>query len=193
MPPQNPMPSHLKPPQKEHKKQKKENKHFHANHPSPTAFLSWLRLATYMSIVAVAILISFHLKAEASPLEKRIALPFGLVFWCLAIACLAAGLHNYIKTVSRYSRRQALVQSGTGTQLVSFGQGRICFCMVDDAADQAVIFDRCLRLWRRRLLPLAYCSCRRMLGTTSHDSSGRPFSVYLEFLLFVQCNGISIV
>ena len=73
-----------------------------------------------MSIVAVAILISFHLKAEASPLEKRIALPFGLVFWCLAIACLAAGLNNYIKTVSRYSRRQALVQSGTGTQLVSF-------------------------------------------------------------------------
>jgi tellurite resistance protein TehA-like permease len=72
-----------------------------------------------MSIVAVAILISFHLKAEASPLEKRIALPFGLVFWLLAIACLAAGLNNYIKTVSRYSRRQALVQSGTGTQLVS--------------------------------------------------------------------------
>jgi tellurite resistance protein TehA-like permease len=72
-----------------------------------------------MSIVAVAILISFHLKAEASALEKRIALPFGLVFWVLAIACLAAGLNNYIKTVSRYSRRQALVQSGTGTQLVS--------------------------------------------------------------------------
>lgn len=84
-----------------------------------TAFLSWLRLATYMSIVAVAILISFHLKAEASALEKRIALPFGLVFWILSIACLAAGLNNYVKTVSRYSRRQALVQSGTGTQLVS--------------------------------------------------------------------------
>jgi len=82
------------------------------------AFLSWLRLATYMAIVAVAILISFHLKTEASALEKRIALPFGLVFWILAIACLAAGLNNYIKTVSRYSRRQALVQSGTGTQLV---------------------------------------------------------------------------
>ncbi|KAM0691918.1 hypothetical protein Q7P36_008119 [Cladosporium allicinum] len=81
-------------------------------------FLSWLRLATYMAIVAVAILISFHLKQEASALEKRIALPFGLVFWVLSIACLAAGLNNYIKTVSRYSRRQALVQSGTGTQLV---------------------------------------------------------------------------
>jgi len=84
-----------------------------------SAFLSWLRLATYMAIVAVAILISFHLKQEASALEKRIALPFGLVFWILSIACLAAGLNNYIKTVTRYSRRQALVQSGTGTQLVS--------------------------------------------------------------------------
>lgn len=71
-----------------------------------------------MAIVSVAILISFHLKNQASPLEKRIALPFGVVFWLLAIACLAAGLNNYIKTVSRYSRRQALVQSGTGTQLV---------------------------------------------------------------------------
>ena len=72
-----------------------------------------------MAIVAVAILISFHLKQEASALEKRIALPFGLVFWILSIACLAAGLNNYIKTVTRYSIRQALVQSGTGTQLVS--------------------------------------------------------------------------
>lgn len=71
-----------------------------------------------MAIVSVAILISFHLKAEASALEKRIALPFGLVFWLLSMACLAAGLNNYIKTVTRYSRRQALVQSGTGTQLV---------------------------------------------------------------------------
>jgi hypothetical protein len=77
-----------------------------------------------MAIVAVAILISFHLKQEASALEKRIALPFGLVFWLLSIACLGAGLNNYIKTVTRYSRRQALVQSGTGTQLVSQMRGR---------------------------------------------------------------------
>lgn len=71
-----------------------------------------------MAIVSVAILISFHLKATASALEKRLALPFGLVFWILSMACLAAGLNNYVKTVTRYSRRQALVQSGTGTQLV---------------------------------------------------------------------------
>ena len=75
-----------------------------------------------MAIVAVAILISFHLKNEASPLEKRIATPFGLTFWCLSIACLSAGLGNYIKTVTRYSRRQALVQTGWGTQLVSYRQ-----------------------------------------------------------------------
>jgi hypothetical protein len=36
-----------------------------------------------------------------------------------AIACLLSGLANYIKTVNRYSRREALVQSGWGTQVVS--------------------------------------------------------------------------
>jgi hypothetical protein len=73
-----------------------------------------------MSIVAVAILISFHLKAEASALEKKIALPFGLVFWLLAISCLGAGAWNYGKTVEGYARRKALVQTGVGTQVVSF-------------------------------------------------------------------------
>ncbi|KAK0365819.1 hypothetical protein LTR91_025938 [Friedmanniomyces endolithicus] len=81
-------------------------------------FLSWLRLATYMSIVAVAILISFHLKHQPSEIERRVALPFGLVFWFLALACLISGFSNYIKTVNKYSRRQALVQTGTGTQIV---------------------------------------------------------------------------
>ena len=72
-----------------------------------------------MAVVSVAIMISFHLKNEASPLELRMSLPFGLVFWLLSFACLIAGLGNYIKTVNRYSRRQALVQSGVGTQIVS--------------------------------------------------------------------------
>ncbi len=72
-----------------------------------------------MSVVAVAILISFHLKSEPTSLERRVALPFGLVFWFLALACLISGLSNYIKTVNRYSRRQALVQSGVATQIVS--------------------------------------------------------------------------
>ncbi|EME40476.1 hypothetical protein DOTSEDRAFT_136327 [Dothistroma septosporum NZE10] len=81
-------------------------------------FLSWLRLAIYMAIVSIAILISFHLKHQPTPLERRVALPFGLIFWFLAMACLLSGLNNYIKTVNRYSRRQALVQSGWGTQVV---------------------------------------------------------------------------
>lgn len=72
-----------------------------------------------MAIVAVAILISFHLKQEPSPLELRVALPFGIIFWLLAIACLVSGLANYIKTVERYSKREALVQSGWKTQVVS--------------------------------------------------------------------------
>lgn len=71
-----------------------------------------------MSVVAVAILISFHLKHSATPLEKKVALPFGLIFWFLSMACLISGLSNYVKTVSRYSRRQALVQTGWGTQVV---------------------------------------------------------------------------
>ncbi|KAF2238970.1 hypothetical protein EV356DRAFT_225221 [Viridothelium virens] len=81
-------------------------------------FLSWLRLSVYMAVVSVAILVSFHLKQQASAIEKRLAFPFGIIFWLLSIACLASGLSNYIKTVTRYSRRQALVQSGWKTQMV---------------------------------------------------------------------------
>lgn len=82
-------------------------------------FLSWLRLSIYMSVVSVAIIISFHLKSQPTSVEKRIALPVGLIFWLLSIACLASGVANYVKTVTKYSRRQALVQSGWKTQVVS--------------------------------------------------------------------------
>ncbi|KAF2813200.1 uncharacterized protein BDZ99DRAFT_507260 [Mytilinidion resinicola] len=81
-------------------------------------FLSWLRLSIYMAIVSVAIVMSFHLKTKPSELERRVALPFGIIFWLLAIACLISGIANYIKTVTRYSRRAALVQSGWKTQMV---------------------------------------------------------------------------
>ena len=84
------------------------------------AFLSWLRLATYMAIVSVAIVISFHLKRQPTATELRLALPFGLLFWLLSLACLASGVSNYIRTVQRYSRRAALVQSGWKTQVVGF-------------------------------------------------------------------------
>lgn len=82
-------------------------------------FLSWLRLSIYMSVVSVAIVISFHLKSQPTSIERRVALPLGLVFWLLSIACLASGFANYVKTVTKYSHRQALVQSGWKTQVVS--------------------------------------------------------------------------
>lgn len=82
-------------------------------------FLSWLRLSIYMSVVSVAILISFHLKSQPTSTEKRLAAPAGLIFWSLSLACLASGCANYVKTVTKYSRRQALVQSGWKTQVVS--------------------------------------------------------------------------
>lgn len=72
-----------------------------------------------MAIVSVAILISFHLKHQPTETERRVALPFGIIFWLLALACLVSGLSNYIKTVTKYSQRQALVQSGWKTQVVS--------------------------------------------------------------------------
>ncbi|TEA18431.1 hypothetical protein C8034_v011041 [Colletotrichum sidae] len=82
------------------------------------AFLSYLRLSIYMAIVSVAIVLSFHLKSEPSQLELRMAKPLGVIFWCLAVSCLCLGLGNYIKTVNKYSRKAAIVQTGWRTQLV---------------------------------------------------------------------------
>lgn len=73
-----------------------------------------------MSVVSIAIIISFHLKSQPTSIEKRIALPVGLLFWLLSVACLANGFANYIKTVTKYAKRQALVQSGWKTQVVAF-------------------------------------------------------------------------
>lgn len=60
-----------------------------------TAFLSYLRLSIYMSIVAVAIVLSFHLRRTASEAELRMAKPLGAVFWALSVSCLGVGLANY--------------------------------------------------------------------------------------------------
>ncbi|KAI1168313.1 hypothetical protein F5B18DRAFT_646845 [Nemania serpens] len=81
-------------------------------------FLASLKLSVYMSVVAVAISISFHLRTPPSALEQRIAKPLGLVFWLLSVACLLAGLGNYVTTVNKYSRRVAIVQSGWRTQVI---------------------------------------------------------------------------
>lgn len=81
-------------------------------------FLSWLRLAVYMAIVSVAIFINFHLKHQPTPLEQSMSRPLGIVFWLLSLACLASGMANYMKTVTKYAGRRALVQSGIKTQVI---------------------------------------------------------------------------
>lgn len=81
-------------------------------------FLSWLRLSVYLAIVSVAILINFHLKHQPTPLEKQVSFPLGIAFWILSLACLVNGFSNYIRTVAKYARRRALVQSGIKTQIV---------------------------------------------------------------------------
>ncbi|TVY80358.1 hypothetical protein LSUE1_G003750, partial [Lachnellula suecica] len=81
-------------------------------------FLSYLRLALYMSIVSIAIVVSFHLKSQPSKLELRMAKPLGIIFWVLSVACLCLGFGNYVKTVNKYSRRAAIVQTGWKTQTI---------------------------------------------------------------------------
>ncbi|OTB19994.1 hypothetical protein K445DRAFT_18533 [Daldinia sp. EC12] len=81
-------------------------------------FLSYLRLSVYMAIVAVAIVLSFHLKSQPSDLELRMAQPLGIVFWLLSLACLVLGFGNYIKTLDKYSRKVAIVQTGWRTQSI---------------------------------------------------------------------------
>ena len=87
------------------------------NSPLP-AFLSYLRLSIYMAVVSIAIVVSFHLKSQPSALELRMAKPLGVVFWFLSLCCLALGFGNYVKTVEKYSRRMAIVQTGWKTQSV---------------------------------------------------------------------------
>jgi uncharacterized membrane protein YidH (DUF202 family) len=98
----------------------------HTRYLMTVAFLSWLRLSLYMAIVAVAIVLSFHLKSQPSKLELRMALPLGIIFWLLSLACLASGFANYVKTIMRFSRRAALVQTGWKTEVVS-RKSSICY------------------------------------------------------------------
>ncbi|RMJ22672.1 hypothetical protein PHISP_06453 [Aspergillus sp. HF37] len=81
-------------------------------------FLSWLRVSMYLAVVAIAIIISFQLKGEPTSLERRMALPLGVIFWALSLASLANGFANYVVTVKKYRRKAALVQSGWRTQVV---------------------------------------------------------------------------
>jgi hypothetical protein len=49
-----------------------------------------------MSIVAVAIVLSFHLRKTATEVELRMAKPMGAIFWALSVGCLGVGIANYL-------------------------------------------------------------------------------------------------
>ncbi|EPS38075.1 hypothetical protein H072_8209 [Dactylellina haptotyla CBS 200.50] len=94
-------------------------------------FLSWLRLSSYLAVVSVAIMTTFHFSSEPTELEKRIAFPLGLLFWLLAMLSLICGTGNYLKTVMKYSRKVALVQTGWRTQaLGSVVAGTVICCCI---------------------------------------------------------------
>jgi hypothetical protein len=75
-------------------------------------------LSVYLAVVSVAILTNFHLKLKTTKLEERLSSPLGFIFFVLSLACLASGFANYIRTIAKYARRQALVQSGVKTQMI---------------------------------------------------------------------------
>ncbi|KAK5660299.1 hypothetical protein OQA88_12839 [Cercophora sp. LCS_1] len=99
-------------------------------------FLSYLRLSIYMAIVSVAIVLSFHLRKTASPIELKMAKPLGFIFWILSVACLGVGISNYINTVNKYSRRAAIVQTGWKTQTV---MATIAFCIIGSCVTLLII------------------------------------------------------
>lgn len=83
-------------------------------------FLSWLRLSLYLAIISVAITMQFQLKEPPTKLEKKMALPLGILFWLMALLSFCTGLANYVRTVQKYRLRKALVQNGLRTQVIVF-------------------------------------------------------------------------
>ena len=61
-----------------------------------------------MCVVSVAVILSFQLKTQPSAIERRIAMPLGIVFWLLSLVSLVTGLSTYLKTCARPSRPSAL-------------------------------------------------------------------------------------
>ncbi|RCI09413.1 hypothetical protein L249_3689 [Ophiocordyceps polyrhachis-furcata BCC 54312] len=82
-------------------------------------FLSYLRLATYMTVVAVAMTVSFQLNQKPSQLERRIARPLGIAFWLLSLVTLFMGLGNYIKTVNKYGQKAAIILALLAFSIIS--------------------------------------------------------------------------
>ncbi|RKU45056.1 hypothetical protein DL546_006847 [Coniochaeta pulveracea] len=89
-----------------------------------------------MAIVAVAIVLSFHLKRQPTQTELRMAKPLGAIFWALSVACLFVGFANYMRTVNKYSRKAAIVQSGWKTQSV---MATIALCIVGSSLTLLIV------------------------------------------------------
>ena len=75
-------------------------------------------MSIYLAVVSIAILINFHLKHQPSTLEQKVSMPLGITFWFLALVSLVSGFANYVRTVAKYARKDALVQSGRKTQAI---------------------------------------------------------------------------
>jgi hypothetical protein len=110
-----------------------------------------------MSIVAVAIVLSFHLRKAASDIELRMAKPLGAIFWALSVSCLGVGMANYTSMFRSFSmdcmwwRLTNLFRNGQPVQ----STGGHCAERVEDAGgeyldlvDWTLIADVC-RLWVR--------------------------------------------
>ncbi len=76
-----------------------------------------------MSIVAVAIVLSFHLRKTATEIELRMAKPLGAIFWVLSVSCLGVGVANYL-SVSWFSPLLSHLPSSASSQLSTPSQPR---------------------------------------------------------------------
>jgi hypothetical protein len=75
-----------------------------------------------MSIVAVAIVLSFHLRKTASDMELRMAKPLGAIFWALSVSCLGVGIANYMSVLPLVSFLVVVPHHALG-ELSVFGAG----------------------------------------------------------------------
>lgn len=87
-----------------------------------------------MTIVSVAITLSFHLKNQPSELELRIATPLGAIFWVLSVVTLCLGIGNYISMPSLlYFCVDVNTDDGRDRKRVQ-PQGGYCADRMEDAA-----------------------------------------------------------
>ncbi|RPA75453.1 hypothetical protein BJ508DRAFT_230110 [Ascobolus immersus RN42] len=75
-------------------------------------FLSWLRLAIFLDVLGVAVMLSFHFKQEPTEVERRMAFPLGMIFWVLSFLSILAAAAQYFTNVMGYARQKASLGRG---------------------------------------------------------------------------------